>query len=39
MTVTEKLASFVVDTSYEDLPQKTINYTKEPALSNLRSMV
>ena len=39
MTLTEKLASFVVDTSYKDLPQKTINYTKELAVSNLGSMV
>ena len=39
MTVTEKLARFVVDTSYDDLPRKTVNYAKELALSNLGSMV
>ena len=39
MTVTEKLARFVVDTSYDDLPQETVNYAKKLALSNLGSMV
>ena len=39
MTVTEKLARFVVDTQYDDLPPKTVNYARELALSNLGSMV
>ena len=39
MSVTEKLARFVVDTGYDDLPQRTIQYAKELALSNLGSMV
>jgi len=39
MSVTEKLARFVVDTGYDDLPQRTVQYAKELALSNLGSMV
>lgn len=39
MTVTEELARFVANISYNDLAQKTVNYAKELALSNLGSMV
>ena len=39
MTVTEKLARYVVETNYDDLPPKTIKYAKDLALSVLGSMV
>ena len=32
MTVNETVAEFVVDTGYDDLPRKTVNYAKELAL-------
>jgi 2-methylcitrate dehydratase PrpD len=39
MTVTEKVAKFVADTSYGDLPRKTVQYARDLALSNLASMI
>ncbi|MFH1925313.1 MAG: MmgE/PrpD family protein [Chloroflexota bacterium] len=39
MTVTEQVAGFVVDTSLNDIPQKTVQYAKELALCNLGSMM
>ena len=38
MPVTEKLAQYAVDTKYDDIPEKTIQYAKELALSNIASM-
>ncbi|MBI2906928.1 MAG: MmgE/PrpD family protein [Chloroflexi bacterium] len=35
MGVTEKLAQFMVDTSYGDFPEKTLSYAKRLALSSL----
>jgi len=39
MSATEKLAKFAVETTYYDLPQKTIKYAKDLALSNVGVMV
>lgn len=39
MNVTETIARFVVETRQDDIPQKTVNYAQELALSNLGSMV
>lgn len=39
MGVSEKLARFVVDTSYNDIPQKSVSYTKQLTLSTLGSML
>lgn len=39
MTITEKLARFVVETTYNDLPRRTVKYARELALSVLGSMV
>jgi len=34
MTVTEQVARFVVDTDLNDIPERTVQYAKELALSN-----
>lgn len=39
MTITETLARYVVETSYDDLPRQTAKYAKELTLSVLGSMV
>jgi 2-methylcitrate dehydratase PrpD len=39
MTVTEQVARFVVETGYNDLPPRTVQYARELALSNLGSML
>ena len=39
MTVTQKVANFVVETSYDDLPGTVVQYAKRMALSNLTSMI
>jgi len=39
MTVTEQVAGFVVDTDFNDIPPKTVQYAKELALCNLGSMI
>ena len=39
MTVTEQVARFVVDTDLNDIPERTVQYAKELALSNLGSMI
>ena len=39
MTVTEQVARFVVDTDFNDIPPKTVQYAKELALCNLGSMI
>jgi 2-methylcitrate dehydratase PrpD len=38
MTVTEQVAKFVVETGFNDIPQKTVQYAKELALANLGSL-
>ena len=38
MTVSEKLAQFVLDTGYSDISQKSVDYTKRLTLSTLGSM-
>jgi len=39
MTITEQVARFVVETNLNDIPQKTVQYAKELALSNLGSII
>ena len=39
MTVTQKVANFVVETRYDDLPRTVLQYAKRMALSNLTSMI
>ncbi len=39
MTATEKLARFVLETTYHDLPPKTVQYAKNLALSVLGSII
>lgn len=39
MAVSEKLAKFVVETGYNDIPQNSIDYTKRLTLSTLGSML
>lgn len=39
MGVSERLARFIINTDYSDLPSKSVNYTKELTLSVLGSML
>jgi len=39
MNVTGQIASYVAGTSYDDLPQKTVQYAKKLALTNMASML
>lgn len=39
MSATEQVARFVVDANLEGIPQKTVQYAKQLALSNLGSMI
>ena len=39
MSVTEQVARFAVDANLNDIPQKTVQYAKQLALSNLGSMI
>lgn len=39
MTITEQVARYAVDANFNDIPQKTVQYAKQLALSNLGSMI
>lgn len=39
MNVTEQIARYVAETSYADLPSKTVQYAKQLTLTNLASML